>query len=105
VAGGSSDRARAEIAMVLASTAAMSAVGVVEEGFDRRQQMFELILIFAVSFLIVPLFDQLIANPTDPEARRLRTCKIIVLVLTIVWLIFLLFFPSSPVALYPRSVK
>lgn len=58
--------------------------------------MFELILIFAVALLVLPLIELgcIVPPATDLAARRARFLKIIVIVITLVWLVFLLFYPA-----------
>jgi hypothetical protein len=62
--------------------------------------MFALILIFAVAFLVLPLID-IVAGPT-PNPPSVRFSKIIIIVLTLIWLGFVLFAPGNTAVLFPR---
>lgn len=65
--------------------------------------MLAIIIILTVYMLICPLFDLIFSNPTDPDGRRLRFCKMLIIILALLWLVFILFIPANSVVLFPHA--
>lgn len=58
--------------------------------------MLELIIIFAVALLVLPLVD-LLADPQRPTLTR--RLKVAIIVITLAWIVYMLFWP--PVVSFP----
>jgi hypothetical protein len=65
--------------------------------------LFPIILILAVAMLVLPLVDLLCQPPiADSYARRARFSKTLIIVIALIWLIFILFFPGNNAVLFPH---
>jgi hypothetical protein len=62
--------------------------------------LFPIILILAVAMLVLPLVDLLCSD--DSYARRARFSKVLIIVIALIWLIFILFFPGNNAVLFPH---